>query len=243
MEKDLEHQVDSLVNESPSVETVQYKLFDLDIDAALDEFASGDVSLEDLEELLSEIPAIETAAELPDIEGFSKDDEKEIKRVLALLPSKVFHYVDVIKSDESLNAIHGKYDSESKTILINPSNFEHKGQFGTGENKVDLDVFVMAHECFHALWESLTEEEQKEWLDLSGWMKGTKAGQAPAYVEKRPGWPHKRSKWTHCETASFCRTYSSKSPYEDFSDTGAYYVTKNDDNIPRKKLQFIQRFV
>ena len=77
------------------------------------------------------------------------------------------------------------------------------------------------------------------WMALSGWMKGTKKGQALPYVEIRPGWPHEVSSWTHSPDAKFARRYQEKNPSEDFADSCAYYCTGNGDDLPKEKKDFI----
>lgn len=180
-----------------------------------------------------------SAAELPEIEGFDDDEKKELIEHLLNIPVKVIKLVEIVKADPALNAIHGRYDKSKSTIEFNPANFDNKMKFGT-DDPAQIDEFVLAHEFGHALQESLPEEKVDEWKKLSGWMKGTKAGQAPPYVEKRPGWPKGISSETHSKDAKFVREYSKKNNKEDFADTCAYIWTGNESKVPEDKLNFIK---
>ena len=179
------------------------------------------------------------ALPISDIIGFDKDEAQEIREYLIQFPRKLLHHTERVEASPDFGAMHGKYLPETKTVQINPANFSSKMKFGT-HDPADIDQHVLAHELCHGLYQSLSEDEQKQWMALSGWMKGTKKGQALPYVEIRPGWPHEVSSWTHSPDAKFARRYQEKNPSEDFADSCAYYCTGNQEDLPPEKREFIK---
>ena len=188
---------------------------------------------------IPESAKIEAAAELPDIQGFTGKITREITKYLFQLPRRLLHYTKLVKAAPELNAVHGRYDKSTETVFINPKNFENQLKFGT-KNTADIDQHVLAHEFGHGLYENLSSEQRSDWEKISGWKKGIGKGQAPPYVELRPGWPRKISEWTHAKDAKFARRYQQKSPGEDFADNVAYIATGNASDVPEEKRNFIQ---
>lgn len=157
--------------------------------------------------------------------GFTNAERELAIAYISRVPPELLRMgVERIASDPRLGAIHGRYDPESKTIFFNPKTFRGKARMGRGPAKIPHGQLTMVHEFGHAVFNTLPDELKNEWLALSGWMKGTKPGQAEPYEEKRPGWPHKISKWTHAKGASFTRHYAEKNPDEDFADTFAFCI-------------------
>lgn len=176
-------------------------------------------------------PALASDRDVPDdgilfrgvsIVGFSNAEEELVQAFMSRIPPELVVNVNCLKADPSLDAIHGRYDETSKTILFNPKTFQSRMVLGRGPAKIHHAQLTMCHEFGHSLYNSLSEEVQAEWMALSGWRKGWKEGQEKPYEEKRPGWPHITSKWTHRKGAQFTRHYAEKNPDEDFSDTFAF---------------------
>src|SRR5208282_2744826 len=113
-------------------------------------------------------------------------------------PPELLCYVKEIESAKQLNAVHGKYRSGDQTILFNPKNLGLKQYLGKGDGPaISHTELCVVPEGGHSLYEHLTPRELGRWLTISGWAKGSKAGQAPPYVERRSGWKPFTSKWTH----------------------------------------------
>jgi hypothetical protein len=182
---------------------------------------------------------MKAAAELPEMEGFTDKQKKELTEQVLNIPLKVLKLVSKIKASPNLGAMHGRYDKSENIIEFNPANFSNKTTFGT-DDPVDIDEFVMSHEYGHALQETFDEQQANDWKALSGWKLGTGSNQAKPYVEKRPGWPKGISNETHDKDAKFVREYSKKNNREDFADCFAYYVTGNESKIPDDKLNFLK---
>ena len=156
--------------------------------------------------------------------GFTSVEEEQVTAFMSRIPPELVVGVKRVVSDPKLGAIHGRYDADSKTIFFNAKTFRSQTILGRGPIKIHHAQLTMVHEFGHALYNSLPDEKRKEWMALSDWMEGSKAGQARPYVEKRPGWPHKTSKWTHAKDAKFTRHYAEKNPDEDAADTFAFVL-------------------
>lgn len=176
-------------------------------------------------------PALASDREVPEdgilfhgveIIGFTSAEEELAQAFMSRIPPELIVGVKQVKADPSLNAIHGRYQSSSQTIWFNPKTFQSRMILGRGPAKIHHAQLTMCHEFGHALYNSLPEEIQDQWRELSGWMKGWQEGQAKPYEEKRPGWPQFTSKWTHRKGAAFTRHYAEKNPDEDFADTFAF---------------------
>jgi hypothetical protein len=175
--------------------------------------------------------------------GFTGPQEEAIRAILSRIPPELLIHVLNVQSADELNAKHGRYLPDEHKILFNPGNLVLRQRFGKGELPILHADLTLVHEVGHSLYKALTAEEKWSWLTISGWLVGTKKGQAPAYVEKRPGWEHSISKWTHKVGAKFSRYYGEKNPDEDFSDCFAFYLMNKAHEIGDKKKEFFDAYI
>jgi hypothetical protein len=116
-------------------------------------------------------------------------------------------------------------------MTLNPSIFDFKRKF---EN-VPYNVFIIVHEIGHCIDYIERISFSKKWQAISGWKKCDINDKIPEgydrYIEKRKGREsagHKKSDWIYKEGSNFCRRYSSRNPREDFADSFAFAIFKND---------------
>ena len=174
------------------------------------------------------------------IQGFDSADEEEIRAMMSRIPPELLKDVKLIRSAPELQPKHGRYVPETKTVYVNPHTFKLRTRFGKGPGWIGHDELVVLHEIGHSVYDNLPEEKRQEWQNISGWMVGTKPGQAPAYVEKRPGWPPFTAKKTHKLNVEFPRIYSEKSDDEDFADCFAFFVMGKPFQLGKPKRAFMQ---
>jgi hypothetical protein len=173
--------------------------------------------------------------------GFSGPEEEVLRAQLSRIPPELLSYVNCIRSAKELNAKHGRY--AGGTILYNPSNLTLLQHFGGGELPIPHSDLTLVHEVGHSLYDNLSPEEVKAWQTISGWMEGTKEGQAPPYEERRPGWEPQTSKWTHVAGAKFPRYYAEKNPNEDFADCFAFFLLNKAYRIGDAKKAFFDSYI
>lgn len=191
------------------------------------------------------IKKIESAALWNGIQivGFTGPEEEAIRSSLSRIPPELLENVYVIQSAKELNAKHGRYIPTEKKILFNPGNLILRQRFGGGENAIRHDILTLVHEVGHSLYETLTPAEKQSWLNLSGWKEGWSDGQAPAYVERRPGWEPHTSEWTHKAGVKFPRYYSERNPNEHFSDCFAYFLLNKGYKLADNVREFFENYV
>ena len=175
--------------------------------------------------------------------GFTGPEEEALRAMLSRIPPDLFFAVDVIQSAKELNAKHGKYIPDEKKIMFNPNNLVLRQRFGKGDGWLLHAELTVVHEVGHSLYDNLSPEEKQRWLKISGWMKGSKEGQAPAYVETRPGWDAYTSEWTHKAGAKFPRYYAEKSPNEDFADSFGFFILSKAHQIGDAKRKFFEDYL
>jgi hypothetical protein len=175
--------------------------------------------------------------------GFTGPEEEALRAVLSRIPPELLVHVECIVSAPELNAKHGRYLSGEHKILFNPGNLNLRQRFGGGELPLNHTDLCLVHEVGHSLYNSLTSSEKTIWLGISGWTKNKVEGQAPAYVERRPGWEPKTSEWTHKFGVKFSRYYGEKNPDEDFADCFAFFLMNKAYRIGRTKRLFFEKFV
>lgn len=176
------------------------------------------------------------------IRGFTPDQEEMVRATVSRVPPELMHVlVSEIVADRGMGAKHGRFDPETKTVRINPHGFVLRQRFGEGPGWIHHIELTMVHEFGHALYESLSEAEKQEWYTLSGWVKGTKKGNASRYVEKRPGWDAYTSKWTHEPGVKMPRHYAEKNPNEQFADCFAFFLLGKPHQMAPALRMFIAR--
>lgn len=175
--------------------------------------------------------------------GFSGPEEEALRAALSRIPPELLTNVSCIQSASELNAKHGRYLPDEKKILINPGNLTLRQRFGSGETPISHADLAVVHEVGHSLYNALSPEEKQRWNEISGWMKGTKKGQAPPYEEKRPGWERIISKWTHRIGAKFPRYYGEKNPDEDFADCFSFFIQNKAYRIGDDKKKFFEDYI
>ena len=171
--------------------------------------------------------------------GFTGAEEEFVNATVSRVPPELLTNVKCIIAAPWLGAKHGRYVRETKTIYLNPKNVRTRVRLGEGQGFISHGELTTVHEIMHSVYDNLPEEEKDKWMELSGWMIGTKDGQAPAYVEKRSGWEPGASKWTHKTRVEFPRIYSEKNPDEDFADCAAFYFLNKAHQIGTKKIAFL----
>lgn len=159
-----------------------------------------------------------------EIAGFTSREEEQVQAFMSRIPPELIVNVKQLVADPKLQPIHGRYDPQSQTIFFNPKTFTYRQKLGRGDSKIPHAQLTMVHEFGHALYSSLPERIRDDWREISGWMHGWQSGQEQPYEEKRPGWPHKVSEWTHRKGAEFTRHYAEKNDDEDFSDVFAFVL-------------------
>lgn len=177
------------------------------------------------------------------IEGFDRQQQEEIRSVISRIPPVFLQLVQEIKKDPGLGAKHGRYYPDQHIIHLNPATLTNHQRFGRGAGWINHNELCLVHEFGHAVYSHLTEEQHQQWRDLSGWMEGTKAGQAPAYVEKRPGWESGTSNMTHKDGILFTRHYAERNDHEDFADCFAFFVLGKPKQMEPSKARFIRDIV
>ena len=178
-----------------------------------------------------------------DIIGFTGPEEEGLIAMLSRVPPELLWNVNEIKSANELKAKHGRYYSDTKTMLFNPSNFKLRQRFGKGDGWLYHPELTVVHEIGHSLYEALPPEDKQKWMDISGWMLGSKPGQSPAYQEKRPGWGHDKSQWTHKAGVRMPRIYSEKNPNECFADCFAFVLLNKGFQMDPKLKLFIDNYI
>ena len=178
----------------------------------------------------------------------------------ALPPRKYDAYVTSITL-EDLGSLHGSYDQDTGALLLSTRLFAGD----TAAQILLIDVqgdspprrtpwvsrayHTVVHELFHAIGEGTGLDATDEWLNLSGWVEDDDDPQGTGrYYENRPGWPQGPSSWRYRTGGTwFCRSYSTKSPAEDFSDTATHIVLGWQDVMASPnglaKLRYLRREV
>jgi hypothetical protein len=177
------------------------------------------------------------------ITGFTGPEEEGLRAMLSRVPPELLFNVREIKSAPELNAKHGRYEVDTKTVSYNPTNFLLRQRFGKGDSWIYHPELTAVHEIGHSIYRSLTPEQQKEWEDISGWMEGWKPGQSTAYHEKRPGWGNAISDWTHKAGIKFTRLYAERNPDEDFADSFAFVILGKGFQMEPAKKDFIDSYI
>jgi len=174
--------------------------------------------------------------------GFSKPQEEIVRATLSRVPPELMCDVKQIVSAPELGAKHGRFDPPTKTVFINPHEFDLRQRFGEGQGWIHHMELTMVHEFMHSIYAFMPEPQKDQWRELSGWMVGTKDGQHEPYVEKRPGWEiGKTSKWTHKKGVKFPRHYSERNDDEDFADCAAYMLLGKGHMVDAKKKLFLEK--
>ena len=173
------------------------------------------------------------------IEGFSTPDEEIVRACISRIPPELLTNVERVVTAPELFPKHGKYDPATKTVHLSPYIFTLRQRFGKGQGWLLHFELTVVHEFMHAVYTYLPEDKKDEWRELSGWMRGTQPGQAPAYVERRPGWEPTTSNWTHKYGVKFPRRYSERNDDEDFADCAAFYLLGKAHQIGKNKRAFL----
>lgn len=177
------------------------------------------------------------------VSGFTGPEEEALRAMLSRVPPELLFNVVEIQSAKELNAKHGRFDPDTKVISFNPHNWLLRQRYGKGPGWMLHAETTIVHEVGHSIYEALTPEKKTEWLKLGNWMKGWKQGQAPAYEETRPGWPHDISKWTHLAGLKLPRHYSSRNANEAFSDCFSFFILGKAHMMEPSIKQFMENLV
>lgn len=179
----------------------------------------------------------------------------------ALLPSIKHEAVLADVRLEDLGAVHGTYNTQTHILTLNARLF-----YGDNPAQVmmlDVDgncppkrepftsraLHTCVHELAHAIGYATGLDDSRAWLALSGWSEDAETDPigTARYTELRPGWPYGTSEWRYRTGGTwFCRTYSTKSPYEDFADSVAHVALGWGDFTGAtglRKLAYVRRHV
>lgn len=175
--------------------------------------------------------------------GFTGPDQEGLVAMLSRIPPDLLYNVKEITSAPELGIKHGRYLPETNGMLFNPVNFKFRQRYGQGEFWIQHPELTVIHEVGHSVFESFTPEEKQQWYKVCGWRKGWKLGQAPAYVEKRPGWEPGKSPWTHKAGVKFPRIYSEKNPNECFADCFAFFILGRRHQMGKEVGDFVDNLI
>lgn len=175
--------------------------------------------------------------------GFTGPEEEGLRAMLSRIPPELFTNVVEIKAAPELNAKHGRFLPETKTVEFNPANFTLRQRFGKGEGWIYHAELTVVHEIGHSIYSVLTPLERDEWLYICGWQKGWKEGQSLAYVESRPGWEPGTSAWTHKAGVEMPRYYSEKNPNECFADCFAFFLLGKAHQMSKDIRAFMEQYI
>ena len=177
------------------------------------------------------------------ITGFSTPEEEALRAMLSRVPPELLFNVKKIESAKELGAKHGRFISETQTIQFNPENLRLRQRFGKGPGWILHQELTVVHEVGHSIYDTFSPESKQAWEAISGWMKGWKPGQLPAYVEQRPGWGHEVSKWTHKPGILFTRHYGERNPGEDFADCFGFFLLGKGHQMAPAKRKFLEQLI
>lgn len=175
--------------------------------------------------------------------GFDGPEEEMVRAQMSRVPPELLSNVKQVVATPSLQPKHGSFIPATKTIELNPFIFKLRQRFGQGQGWIWHHDLTLLHEIGHSVYTSLSEAEKDQWRDISGWMIGWREGQSPAYEEKRPGWPHGSSSWTHKPGVRFTRKYAEKNDNEDFADSFAFFMLNKPHQMAPEKRDFMQYVV
>jgi len=175
--------------------------------------------------------------------GFSIGDAEEIRAMLSRIPFELLKWVMTIRYAPELAPKHGRYLPDENTILVNPHTFKLRQRFGVGPGWIRHGELMVIHEVGHSVYEHLDQSLKDQWLRLGGWVKGEQAGNKPAFVEGRPGWPPYTSKWTMKKGVKVPRYYSTKTPDECFADCFAFFLLDKPHQMAPTLSIFIRKII
>lgn len=178
---------------------------------------------------------------------------RQIYNIIKPIPLKIFKacgvnilYIKWLGENKKLYPNHGFYNPSDRTITLNSDIFYHPDQpddfFDSKGYFVDRPTETLWHELFHSFDAMQGELSLKpEWLSLSGWSPSPKQG-LKRMIIKEPGMPPKIGEWFYNPQAKFTRFYAKMNPWDDFADSGAFYLHGLDKLPPNKKNYFKNLF-
>jgi hypothetical protein len=177
--------------------------------------------------------------------GFTRPEQEMIRATMSRIPDELIRdNVKRLVADRTMGAKHGRFLPETKTVLINPEKFRLRQRLGRGPGWIQHIELTMVHEFGHAVYDGLSWQQKQEWMAISGWVKGRPPGNAPPYVERRPGWEiGKTSEWTHKEGVKFVRRYAERNPDEDAADSFAFMMMNKGHQMAKAKRKFWEQII
>ena len=102
--------------------------------------------------------------------GFTGPEEEGLKAMMSRIPPELLYNVKELKAAPYLDAKHGRFIPETKTVLFNPKNFSLRQRFGQGDNWIYHAELTVVHEIGHSIYESFYSRTSKgmvviRWLD------------------------------------------------------------------------------
>jgi hypothetical protein len=178
--------------------------------------------------------------------GFNKPQEELIRAAVSRVPPELLENCAKIVADPTMGAKHGRFLPKTRTILMNPKQFDLRQRFGRGPGWIWHFEVTMVHEVGHSVWEMLTQEQKQQWRDISGWRRigNTVPTGMVRYIEKRPGWPiGKAEPWAHKPGVGFTRHYGERNPGEDFADCFSFYLMGKPHQMAPEKREFMNGLI
>ena len=176
-------------------------------------------------------------------------------KYLSVMPEVLVRACGVVRlifesmgESRSFSPNHGFYIPIQKIITLNADMFYNPDQpddffddRGYHLTRVEQTLY---HEFFHALDHMLGDISlQEPWMKLSGWSKEKKPGMKRLIIEE-PGAPKVVGEyWFDPKFENnFTRFYAKRNPFDDFADSGAYYIgLKN--KVPGNKRAYLDKLL
>lgn len=132
---------------------------------------------------------------------------------------------------------HGLY-VDSK-LFLNTQNIDDPQVFQDPSGRL-LDRFdhTLYHEMGHGIDEKLGNASMQDaWMSLSGWSPKPFPGGLKIIIREE-GSPDLTDDWYYDSKAAFPRFYAKRTPYEDYADCFAFYVSGLKGFLPASKIHY-----
>jgi hypothetical protein len=175
---------------------------------------------------------------------------RQTSNILGTMP------IELVK-DCGISALHFKFLGENKSY------FPNHGYYNNGAVTLNTDIFyhpddvidfydenyhrvsrpsqTLVHEFLHGFDAFHNELSLKpEWLNLSGWCPLPKPG-LKRMVINEPGMPVKMGEWYYSPDAKFPRFYAKMNPWDDFADSGTFFIYGMKNKLPDNKNSYFEK--